>query len=98
MKKLLLALLLLLAAPALAQNSGSVTNHAIPIGKGPGVTGFTSLVPGASGTILRSTGPSNDPSWATVSVLLDTLLCSTQGSILYRDSTVWTCRTPGTSG
>jgi hypothetical protein len=30
--------------PALAQNAGTVTNHAFALGKGPGVTGYTSLL------------------------------------------------------
>src|SRR4051812_25849568 len=45
MKKLLsiLAAALLCASPALAQ-TGTVTNHAFSIGKGAGVTGYTSLL------------------------------------------------------
>lgn len=38
-------------ASAQAQNSGSVPNHAVPIGKGPGVTGFSSVL-GVSGQAL----------------------------------------------
>jgi hypothetical protein len=38
----LVAVLALLASPAIAQ-TGTVTNHSFAIGKGPGVTGFTSL-------------------------------------------------------
>jgi hypothetical protein len=45
MKKLrLLAALTLLATPALAQNSGNVTNHAFAIGRGAGGAGYTSLL------------------------------------------------------
>ncbi|MGY4222694.1 hypothetical protein ACVMIH_000055 [Bradyrhizobium sp. USDA 4503] len=33
-----------LASSALAQNSGAVTNHAFAIGKGPGTTGYASLL------------------------------------------------------
>jgi hypothetical protein len=32
------------ACPALAQNAGTVTNHAFALGKGAGVTGYTSLL------------------------------------------------------
>lgn len=39
----LVAALALLASPAIAQ-TGTVTNHSFAIGKGPGVTGFTSLL------------------------------------------------------
>lgn len=50
MKRQILGLLrvavaaLFLAGPALAQNAGTVTNHAFALGKGPGTTGFTSLL------------------------------------------------------
>lgn len=33
-----------IAGSALAQNSGTVTNHAFALGKGPGTTGYTSLL------------------------------------------------------
>jgi hypothetical protein len=53
-------------ASAQAQNAGTVTNHAVPLGKGPGVTGFTSLPPGAAGIPLTSTGASSDPSFSAI--------------------------------
>lgn len=37
-----------IAGGALAQNPGTVTNHAFAIGKGPGVSGYTSLLCGAA--------------------------------------------------
>lgn len=76
MKKILLALL---AIPALAlfyylaevpstpqveAQSGTVANHAVPIGKGPGVTGVGSALPGTLGWVLTSQGPSADPAFA----------------------------------
>src|SRR5689334_10097726 len=36
------------ASSALAQNPGTVTNHAFALGKGPGVAGFTSLLCGSA--------------------------------------------------
>jgi hypothetical protein len=36
------------ASAALAQNPGSVTNHAFVLGKGPGTTGYTSLLCGSA--------------------------------------------------
>lgn len=36
------------ATAAFGQNAGTVTNHAFPIGKGPGVTGYTSLLCGSA--------------------------------------------------
>jgi hypothetical protein len=50
MKKLLLAALaaFFIAGSALAQNQGTVTNHAFAIGKGAGTTGYTSLLCGSA--------------------------------------------------
>jgi hypothetical protein len=64
MKKILLAAAILFAASsALAQQSGEVANHAVPIGKGPGVQGFGAAAPGAAGTFLGSNGTTTDPSF-----------------------------------
>lgn len=64
MKKLFAVFLLSAAAPALAQNAGTVANHAFAIGKGQGVTGYTSLLC-ASGQI--AVGQATDPICRTVS-------------------------------
>ncbi len=77
--------------------SGTVQNHAIPIGKGPGVSGMTSLPPGATGTLLRSNGASADPSYANVTLILDSF-CTARGSLLFRNATVWVCLPPGIAG
>jgi hypothetical protein len=53
-------------ASAQAQNSGTVTNHAVPVGKGPGVTGYTNVVPSTAGIPLTSTGASTDPSFSAI--------------------------------
>jgi hypothetical protein len=58
----LLAGFLLLASPAFAQ-TGTVSNHAVPIGKGPGVTGFGSALPGTLGWVMTSQGPTTDPAF-----------------------------------
>jgi hypothetical protein len=52
-------------ACAHAQNGGTVTNHAIPIGKGPGVQGFTSLICGNTAIPIGQT--SADPICAALS-------------------------------
>jgi hypothetical protein len=52
-------------AQADAQNTGAVSNHAVPIGKGPGVSGFGSAVPGTAGRPFVSAGPSADPVFGT---------------------------------
>jgi hypothetical protein len=48
-------------APAQAQTSGTVTNHAVAIGKGSGHTGLRSAGPGVLGLPLVSSGSSADP-------------------------------------
>lgn len=54
----------LIATAAYGQNAGTVTNHAYAIGKGPGVTGYTSLLC-ASGQLAL--GSATDPTCRTVS-------------------------------
>lgn len=53
------------------------------------------VVIGPGGTVLTSVG--GVPTWAANTPTLDGF-CSTQGSILARNATVWTCLTPGTIG
>jgi hypothetical protein len=66
MKKLALLIALFFATPALAQTAGEVANHAIPIGKGPGVVGWGTAVPTTSGWVLTSTGPTTDPAFQAI--------------------------------
>jgi len=54
----------LFAGCALAQNSGTVTNHAFAIGKGAGVTGYTSLLCSSGQLALGTAG---DPACVTMS-------------------------------
>lgn len=54
------------------------------------------LTIGAANTVLKSDG--TDAAWGTLTALLDSAFGSTQGSILYRNATVWTPLTPGTAG
>jgi hypothetical protein len=63
MKKYIAALALLLGfvEPALAQ--WQVPDHAVPIGRGPGFTGFKNAAPGAAGTALTSRGTAVDPAF-----------------------------------
>jgi hypothetical protein len=51
--------------PSVAQNAGTVTNHAVAIGKGPGVTGLGSAGPGTnSQALMGNTGA--DPNFRTI--------------------------------
>jgi hypothetical protein len=54
-----------IVGPALAQNPGTVTNHALPVGKGAGVQGFGSLLLGNGQIAIGQT--SADPQAKTVS-------------------------------
>lgn len=60
-----------------AQTSGTVTNHAYPLGKGPGVTGFGSLGPCALGGFPVSNGSGSDPVCSTASAPLAGVLNGT---------------------
>jgi hypothetical protein len=62
-KSLVLAAILFAASQALAQTAGEVANHAVPLGKGPGVIGWGTAVPGVAGGLLSSTGPTTDPAF-----------------------------------
>ncbi len=67
-----------------------------------GYTGASSIswqVPSAQGganTLLKNDGSGN-LIWITLTSLFDTLFGSSQGSILYRNATVWTTLGPGTA-
>lgn len=50
-----------LSSVALAQNAGTVTNHALPIGKGAGVQGYGSLGPCTNAFTIIGKGASTDP-------------------------------------
>lgn len=52
-------------APAVAQ--WQTPNHSVPIGRGAGITGFGSAIPGVAGLPLVSNGPGLDPSFQPLS-------------------------------
>lgn len=54
------------------------------------------LAIGSANTVLKSDG--TDPSWSTVSALLDTLFGSTEGGILVRGASAWGFLAKGASG
>lgn len=60
-----------IASSAVAQNDGSVTNHAFAIGKGAGTSGFTSLLCGAGQIALGQSGA--DPACVNFSAGLNVL-------------------------
>lgn len=58
------AALLALSGEAVAQ--WQVPDHTVPIGRGPGFTGFKSITPGAAGQVLTSTGAASDPAFSVI--------------------------------
>jgi hypothetical protein len=68
MKRLALTLLALLAGVLPAAAQWQIPQYAIPIGKGPGVTGFNVAAPGTTGMPLVSAGAAANPIFGTASV------------------------------
>lgn len=62
-----------------------------------GSTGWSLLVPGTNGYVLKSAGSGADPVWAKISDILDTI-SNTRGTVLYRGASGWSALAPGTSG
>lgn len=61
-----------------------------------GVTAFTAA---ASNTLLSNiTGGSAAPTYNTLTAILDAVLGSTQGDVIYRNATTWVVLPPGSSG
>lgn len=54
------------------------------------------LAVGAAHTLLKSDG--TDPSWSTLSALIDGAIGGTQGDVLYRGAATWAALAAGTSG
>ena len=61
LRALAFAAAFVVCAPAYAQ--WQTDTHSVPIGKGPGYTGFNKAAPGALGQTLNSGGPTADPSF-----------------------------------
>jgi len=68
-----------------AVSAQQVTNHAIPIGRGPGVSGFGSALSGATGQLLAGVGPSADPTWTATPTL--GVAGTTVGKLVFANAT-----------
>ena len=73
----------------------SLTAHSVIVGNG--TSGVTQVGPGTSNYVLAGAGASADPSFATISSILDSI-GSAQGDLLYRGSSGWSVLAPGTGG
>src|SRR5665213_3354905 len=60
-----IGLLLVISSPALAQ--WQVTNHAVPIGRGDGIIGFSAATTGTAGRVLTDKGSGVDPAFVVMS-------------------------------
>ena len=60
--------------------------------------GWKALATGGANNILTANGAASNPTWDSLSALLDTVFGSSQGDILYRDAAAWKVLAPGTSG
>jgi polygalacturonase len=81
MKKCLALLAFLLAFSTTAAAQWQVPDHSVPIGRGPGFTGFKNAAPGASGLPLVSNGVASDPSFQqTISTANKVFHVSTAGN------------------
>lgn len=47
--------------PAATQTTGTISNHFVAVGRGPGVIGLGGISPGTSGWVMISQGPAADP-------------------------------------
>lgn len=78
-------------------SSGALTQHALVVGGGAGAMPLT-IGTGSANNVLISNGASSDPSWASVSAAIDAAICSTQGDVLYRSASAWSCLATNTDG
>jgi hypothetical protein len=84
--------------------SGTLTSISAGAGISTGgapitATGVVSLDTIASAAILaNNTGATAVPTGVSLTLLLDRVLSTTQGAVMYRSATTWVALTPGTSG
>jgi hypothetical protein len=84
MKKYLVALALLLGIVESALAQWQVPDHAVPIGRGPGFTGFKNAPPGAAGLPFVSNGASSDPGFGPQNIVATGSWFSQNGMITHR--------------
>lgn len=83
-----------LSTAALAQD---ITNHAVPVGGGPGAVGWKAAGPCATGLVLGWTsGTGADPGCQSGGPIIDSL-CAVNNSLLGRIAGTWGCVTAGVS-
>lgn len=73
----------------------SFTNHGVVLG---GASALGATVAGAANSVLIGNGGSADPSYSTMTALIDAVFGSTKGQILYRGTSTWLTLNPGSNG
>lgn len=63
-----------------------------------GLSLWSSLAPGQNGYVLTTHGANANPTWSTLSNVIDINFGGVQGSILIRDASGWVALPPGTPG
>jgi hypothetical protein len=74
----------------------SLTAHAVLLGEGTSAVAFATI--GTANRVLADNGSGADPSFKTLTALLDAVFGSAQGDVLYRGASLWAALAPGTSG
>lgn len=77
-----------MCAPARAQ--WQTPNHSVPVGRGPGVTGFSFAAPGAIGTVFVSNGATLDPTFQPLSPAFVLPTPTRAGDFVYWNGSIWT--------
>lgn len=77
-------------------SKSTITSHCMLVWQGASAPNV--VCPSSAGQVFGDNGASSDPSFQSLSGLLDTDFGSAQGDILYRDSSTWHVLAPGTAG
>lgn len=76
----------------------STTAYGLITGGTTSTGNFQNAGTGTTNQIYTSNGSASLGSWSSLSAIMDTVLGSAQGDILYRGASAWTVLAPGTSG
>lgn len=75
---------------------GTLTAHSVLLGETTSNVAFAT--PSVANQVLTDNGASSDPSFKTMTSILDGAFSSFQGNILYRGASTWSALSPGTTG
>lgn len=75
---------------------GTLTAHSVLLGETTSNVAFAT--PSVANQVLTDNGASSDPSFKTMTSILDGAFSSFQGNILYRGASAWSALSPGSNG